>query len=121
MTFFLEYILINNFIYSLLFLCFIISIFVFGSFENKYFFKERKQVQNIHGKKIIPRIGGIIVIFSTVTHYIFFMDHNALYDLIFLTSIPIILFGFIEDAVGSTRPIYRLLAICLSLICYQQY
>lgn len=114
MTFFLEYILTNNFIYSLLFLCLIISIFVFGSFKNKYFFRERRQVQNIHGKQVIPRIGGIIVIFSTVTHYILFMDHNALYDLIFLTSIPIILFGFIEDAVGSTRPIYRLLAIMIS-------
>tara|TARA_B100001093_G_scaffold223474_1_gene214101 strand:+ start:146 stop:1216 length:1071 start_codon:yes stop_codon:yes gene_type:complete len=114
MTFFLEYFLINNFIYSLLILTCIISFFVFGSFKNKYFFKERRQVQNIHGKKVVPRVGGIVVIFSTVIHYIFFMDHSDIYDLIFLTSIPIIIFGFIEDAIGSTRPIHRLLAIIIS-------
>ena len=114
MTFFLEYLLINNFIYSLLFLTCTLSLFVFVPFKNKYFFKERRQIQNIHGNKMIPRVGGIIVIFSTVIHYIFFMDHSDLYALIFLTSIPIITIGFVEDAIGSTKPIYRLLAIIIS-------
>ena len=71
-------------------------------------------VQKFH-KNPTPRIGGLALILG-LSSTLFFSDsylYSYLLQLI-LCSIPIFLFGFLEDLFGSISPIWRLIASFIS-------
>ena len=91
MTFLLEYLLLNNLLFSLIPMVAVMAILIF--FYDKEYTQVRKQIQNIHGEKRVLRIGGIILIISLMIQYFFLMDTNSLYNLILISSLPIVVVG----------------------------
>jgi UDP-GlcNAc:undecaprenyl-phosphate/decaprenyl-phosphate GlcNAc-1-phosphate transferase len=116
MTFLLEYLLLNNLLFSLIPMVAVMAILIF--FYDKEYTQVRKQIQNIHGEKRVLRIGGIILIISLMIQYFFLMDTNSLYNLILISSLPIVVVGAFEDTIGFIKPTIRLFIILMSSVIF---
>ncbi len=110
--------LIFNFFFSLILSLIIIKIY---NQKLKIFFPLPKGPQFIHEGKI-PRFGGlsIFISFGTVALIDLFLFNyqNNNFVLYFLISIPVFVFGFIEDITQSVPPSLRLFGSFLSGILF---
>ena len=75
-------------------------------------------VQKIHHNPT-PRIGGLSIIISIFSYYlIFHAKDEPLYLLILISSIPIIVSGFLEDITKKIKPSLRFICSITSGIIF---
>ena len=81
-------------------------------FKEYLVFKDEKNVQDFHHNPT-PRLGGLIVIFGVFYAFTSYEEHSL--NEFFIASLPILLIGFFEDISIEIKPIFRILAMCISI------
>ena len=81
-------------------------------FKDHLVFKDENNIQDFH-KKPTPRLGGLVIIFGVL----FALSSYEEYSLneFFIATLPILAIGFMEDIDLQIKPVFRLLAMCLSV------
>ena len=81
-------------------------------FKNHLIFKAENSIQDFH-KKPTSRLGGLVVILGVLYAFDSFVEHSL--NEFFITTLPILLVGLLEDIDLQIKPILRILAMCLSV------
>jgi len=81
-------------------------------FKDHLVFKDENNVQDFHHNPT-SRLGGLIVIFGVLYAFTSYEEHSL--NEFFIATLPILAIGLLEDIDRQIKPIYRLLAMCISV------
>ena len=84
--------------------------------SNYFSIKPYRKIQRVHENEV-PRLGGFFILFFLIASS-FFTFKSDLLIIILLSSIPLFSVAFVEDLLQLGKPIYRLMAIIISIILF---